>query len=294
MNILIAGHFSFPAGSAAASRVRHFAQGLAERGHAVRVVVMAPAEAQATDALEDGWADWRGVRYTQALGWAPLDIPSGRLGKITTYLALMRRGGVRACAVIDEVYARHGLDLVLGYSQYNLGLNTVMAHCAARRIPLVNDVVEFLGPDSFAGGRINPLYWDSMRGFRFLLPRSDGIIAISGFLERWFTDRGVPTLRIPAIIDPGPPPELPVDAAERDRPYTVTYLGNMIDRDGPMVMIDAVRRVAAEGHDVRFNVVGGTERIAAAQRAKATAEADALLRDRVVFWGRVSDEDVRR
>lgn len=292
MNLVIVGHFQFPTGSAAASRMRHFAKGFVERGHRVWAITMAPTQSVPERLTDDHWAEWSGVRHRPAGSWANAPAARNPVGRIVQILGGMRRDGRLACGLLERLHREAAIDLVIGYSAYQLGMQPVLSLCRRLGIPFVSDVVEWLGPDSFAMGRVNPLYWDTERAFRFFLPRTDGIIAISSFLQRWFSDKGLPTLRVPAVIDPGdsPPPGTPAPTQS----FTLTYLGNMIDRDGPMLMIDAVRRVIAEGHDIVFNVVGGTERVPAAQRAKAAAEADPQLRGRVTFWGRVSDEAVQR
>ena len=50
MNIVLAGHFPFPFGSASASRVRHITTGLSELGHQVFVITMVLVKGDADDA----------------------------------------------------------------------------------------------------------------------------------------------------------------------------------------------------------------------------------------------------
>ena len=69
MNIVIAGHFRFPTGSAAASRVRHLARGLHELGHRVHVLTMTPVRSEVDDAPEPVWTNWHGIPYMHAGGW---------------------------------------------------------------------------------------------------------------------------------------------------------------------------------------------------------------------------------
>jgi glycosyltransferase involved in cell wall biosynthesis len=201
---------------------------------------------------------------------------------------------MHACDLLTDLCRAGDVDVVIGYSNSLMGMKQVTAHCRRLGIPIVRDVVEWLGPDSYLGGRANLLYWDSQYAFRRLLPKSDGIIGISSFLVEHFTRLGLPCVRMPAIIDPeAAPPALP-RPAHTDRPFTLTYLGNMVERDGPMLMIDAVRQVAAAGHDLIFHVVGAADRIPSGRRAQAVVAADPLLRERVRFHGRVSDEEVKR
>lgn len=294
MNIVITGHFGFPTGSAAASRIRHLARGLVELGHQVSVIVMSPSIIEQGDDACDGWSRHAGIRYRNARAYLPGAARPSRLRRMVGLVSDMRSDARRVCATLETMRASGGVDVVIGYSLYAFGMNQILRYCRSTGIPFVADVVEWVGPDSFAGGKCNPLYWDSERAIRRLLPKCDGIIAISSYLERYFQSKGLPTVRVPAIIDLAEAPE-PAGAPARPRTgrYVLTYLGNMVERDGPMLMIDAIRQAVQAGCNVQFNVVGGTERVPEAQRAKAAAEADATIRDRVRFWGRVSDEAVR-
>lgn len=295
MNIVFVGHFRFPTGTASASRIRHLARGLVELGHQVWVITMAPGHVDPCDDRTDGWADWNGVRFRNANNEFGLRPPPARIWRIAGMTSEMRADANRAAAQIDALRRSRGVDVVIGYSNYAAGMNRLVRYCRESRLPHVRDVVEWLGPESFIGGRLNPLFWDSQRGFYRVLPQADGIIAISSTLQRWFQSKGLPTVRIPAVIDPADAPQsAPAAHASADRPFSLMYLGKMVQRDGPMLMMHAVRAAVSAGHDVVFNVVGGTERIPEARRAQAYASADPLLRSRVKFWGRVSDEDVRR
>jgi glycosyltransferase involved in cell wall biosynthesis len=295
LNIVIAGHFGFPVGSAAASRVRHLARGLVEQGHRVRAIIMRPCEAHGPAPVEDSWADYEGVYFRPAGAWGDPPRAKSRAGAALVALSGFARGGRDAAAWIRRLHASEGVDVVIGYSKQHAGINRVARACRALGIPVVRDVVEWLESDSYAFGVWNPLYWDSEWAMRRMAAMTDGVIGISQFLVDYFAQAGLPTLRVPAIIDPSlsEAATAVVDQPANAR-FTLTYLGNMVERDGPMLMIEAMREVIAAGHDIAFHVVGGTERIPAAQRAKALAESDPLLRDRVRFFGRVSDDEVTK
>jgi len=295
LNIVIVGHFLFPTGSAAASRMRYFARGLRELGHDVRVMTMTSPRIDSDDAPDPEWSDWNGIPYLHAAGWVrPRDARS-LPRRLTHLVTRIRRTAHAVCETIHAQHKSEGVDIDIGYTCQDQGFTRIHRCCRDLGIPIVHDVVEWLGPDSFYYGKWNPLYWDSERSFRSILPKANGIIAISSYLERYFKGCGLPVVRMPAIIDcdvDAPPPDT-AKVQDADR-FVVTYLGNMVERDGPMLMVDAVREVVAEGHDIALHVVGGTDRIPEARRAQAIVEADEQLRDRVTFFGRVSDEMVRR
>ena len=102
------------------------------------------------------------------------------------------------------------------------------------------------------------------------------------------------TVRVPAIIDPLEWPRAPWPETEQGRPFQLTYLGNMHWRDCPLVMLQAVKQVLEAGHNVFFNIVGTSGRTGFGRRAGELVESDPVLKSRVKFWGRVSDEEVRQ
>ncbi len=295
MNIVIAGHFEYPTGSAAASRIRHFARGLTECGHRVHVISMTLAQSgDSAEVSHDGWCMHDTVPYAHAGGVRTAHLRRSAVRKACARLSSWRRALHEAKARIAGLDRTTGVDVLIGYSNMGFGFHGLMPFCRRRQIPVVRDVVEWLGPESFHGGAKNPLYWNAQLSFRWTVPKSDGVIGISKFIVENFSKLGLPTLRVPAIIDPAafehlaPPP--PGDA---DRPFQLSYLGNMNHRDGPFLMIEAIRQLLAEGHDVLFNIIGNTDPIPAARQARMRVEADALLRERVIFRGRVSDDEVK-
>ncbi len=70
-----------------------------------------------------------------------------------------------------------------------------------RQIPWVVDITEWYEAPLRWGGRVGPRAWDVDFAMRVLNRQSGNVIAISSFLESYYTRRGVRTIRVPTLID---------------------------------------------------------------------------------------------
>jgi len=294
MNIVIAGEFFFPEGSANASRVRYMARGLAEVGHSVYVISMIPLKAE--NGITRGiWQSFRGIQYYLA-GVPVVTNPKASLfSKVIDYFRVFRDGLYNGLECLDMLAQEKNIDAVIGYSYRYFSMNDLVKYCRKKQIIILRDVVEWFDPAFFRGGYLNPLYWDLELNFHFSLPKSDGIIAISRFLTEKFSSLGIKVITTPAIIDPD---AFSLDAGEGIIPksdfYQLTYLGGMIERDGPILMMKGIHEVLMSGAEVFFNIVGTDGSKGYAAKAKKYAHNHPLLKHHVKFWGRVSDEEVVR
>jgi len=295
MNIVIAGHFLFPVGSASASRMRHMAQGLIECGHTVHVLSLVPSHVLPEDAKKGDWYNHQGIAYHLAAGCTPRQDRRTLTQKLKVQYHALYQSQVEAIKRIEELHATIGVDVLIGYSLGHIGMQRILRFCQSHGIFVVRDVVEWLRHYCYPWGWLDPFYWNTWLIQRVSLPKSDGIIAISQYIANLFDHRGMKVVRIPAIIDPdnwhwdGLEPEHSASAS-----FQLTYLGDMNKRDRPLLMIRAIRRVLEQGYDAFFNIVGSDGRVGLARQARELAESDSLLADHVKFWGRVSDEDLRR
>ncbi len=68
-------------------------------------------------------------------------------------------------------------------------------------IPLVVEIGEWYDAKQLALGPVGPFYWDNRIAMHYLYKKSDGIIAISEYLSKYYRNCGTKTIRIPTILD---------------------------------------------------------------------------------------------
>tara|TARA_R110001599_G_scaffold266200_1_gene466940 strand:+ start:19785 stop:21020 length:1236 start_codon:yes stop_codon:yes gene_type:complete len=88
--------------------------------------------------------------------------------------------------------------LYSGYSPYLLQL-TGMAR--KRKIPLIFDAVEWYTASSAAAFLKSPYLWNIELAMRALIPRLDGVIAISSYLADYYRQRGLAVAQVPPTLD---------------------------------------------------------------------------------------------
>jgi len=290
MRLVIAGDFLFPEGSASASRIRHMAKGLAQLGHDAYVVTTVPQKASCN--MESNiWHTLEGYYYYVAGPTISSRSGQSYVGKIKEYYSAFRRGLYSGISCIEELNEKKKVDVLIGYSYRYFCMHQLINYCRKRGILVVRDVVEWFDPAYFRMGRLNPLYWDREFNMHLSLPKSDGIIAISRFIAEWFSARKMKVIRIPAIIDP----DLFTVNCKKKTDYCndvfqLTYLGGMIERDGPILMMKAVNEVLKSGLQIFFNIIGSEGNEGAALKAKQYAETKPLLKKQMKFWGRVPQQ----
>ena len=286
MRIILAGHFGFPTGSAGASRMRHIALGLSELGHEVFAISLVPGQVVPAGV-------WQrlagGVSYCSSAGPERRFARHRLIRRVSWRWADLARTADHTTKLIGELMP---VDVMIGYSKMFFPFGRVVATSRRMGVVVAQAVDEWQDPGGYPHGRLNPLYWNDVLANKLQLPKSDGIIAISGYLARHFAAAGVPTVTIPAIIDCS---DNSWGNAEPtgNAVFQLTYLGPMSQRDGPLLMLEAVRRVLLAGHAIHFNVAGSSSPGGLSAQAQDRAQADPVLRDRVSFLGRISDQGVR-
>jgi glycosyltransferase involved in cell wall biosynthesis len=289
VNVVIAGNFWFPRGTASAARVRNLAAGLRDCGERVHVMSMAPhPRLEGTAEGEHEGISYECVSPVVAAvdGWRDeaRSVPRLRHGLLDRVRWF---GGLYGAAPIARRRLRRRIDgrqcdLFLAYDRSLLRMTPLASLCRARGVTSVLDVVE-------AGERRrSPLEWDSRAGMRRAPRLFDGLTVITAGLEAAYRAAGCArTLVLPAIEawPPAPPP-----VPTRNASFRLAYVGALMPRDAPELLFEAMRVLAGQGRSVSLDVIGhyeGTERGRLFMRRVAE---DPLLRTHVSFRGSLSDQ----
>lgn len=297
-NIVIVGPFWFPHGSASAARIRNYALGLRDCGASVHVIAMAPPP-RLNGVVPRTGLDHEGISYEYvaptdavAVGWrdAQRSIPRlrNRLDDKLRWFAGMYAATPFARRRLRERIAARACDLVLVYDRSALRMAPLVRLCRARGVTSVLDVVEV--NDKLKRPRTSVLYWDFEVGRRAIARLFDGLTVISSGLEALYRARGCDrTLIVPSIEEWAAAPARPVEPTG-NASFRLTYVGALLPRDAPDLLLDAVRIAAGRGVPVTLDLIGhyaGTER--GRRLARLCAE-DPVLGRAVRFLGSLGDE----
>jgi glycosyltransferase involved in cell wall biosynthesis len=254
------GPFGFPEGGAAARRIVGMARTFDSAGFDV---VVASGQAAAADALgrQDGIAGIAlGERDAEHL---PRPLRRLRYGLM----------GRRTCRWLESRTVKP--DLVVLYSGYSPYLLRVGRWCRRNGIPFVFDAVEWYSPGSWFEGATSPYYWNIEFAMRALVPRTDGVIAISTWLERYYQEKGIPVVRVPPTLDvQSLEPRLEGVAG---KPLRLCYAGTPGAKDDLDSVAGAVLALDPSGESVVLDIAGvgpdGVSALPSVRRAGATPPA---------------------
>ncbi|MBV7377952.1 glycosyltransferase [Maritimibacter sp. DP4N28-5] len=143
--------------------------------------------------------------------------------------------------------------LYSGYSPYLLQFTD---WARRRGIPIIFDAVEWYTAPSAIGFATSPYLWNVELAMRVLIPRCDGVIAISSALERYYARRSLATCRIPPLIDVSETPEGAPGTC--DGPLKLVYAGQPGRKDLIDAVIKAVVAVDGGCRRLHLDIVGMT------------------------------------
>lgn len=178
--IIILNTGPFPEGDAGAVRLRFMGRALVEAGYEVEVL----CRGNVNDA---GWTD--GIHYISL--------------KKTNSSRTLR--GIDYCLFPSRVkrYLRSHKDTFCIYLYY--AQNSLFEFCKRfskkNGIMLVHDCVEWYSPDEFKKGEKSKVYQANNRLNTQIIDKSFRVIAISRYLEKHFSEKGIPTIRVPILYD---------------------------------------------------------------------------------------------
>jgi glycosyltransferase involved in cell wall biosynthesis len=179
------GPFPYPHGAAAARRVLGVAESLSLAGFDV-VVASGAGDAQAD-----------GQRVRQAEGIAYCHLPERVAEHWPRPLRRFRYAwmGGRTLEWLQAQPTRPAA--VILYSGYTPYLQRLLPWCRRNGVRLLFDAVEWYEPEHITGYLTSPYQWNIEWAMRRLVPKTDGVIAISSYLADYYRKRGLPVAIVP-------------------------------------------------------------------------------------------------
>ena len=149
---------------------------------------------------------------------------------------------------------------VVLYSGYTPYLQRLLPWCRRNGVRLLFDAVEWYEPEHLTGYLASPYQWNIEWAMRRLIPKTDGVIAISQYLADYYRRRGLPV----AIV----PPTTSAIAAgdwQPDDTLRLCYAGSPAGhKDDLGTVLQAQAQLAGNGEVVRLDVAGPEPALVAA------------------------------
>ncbi len=95
----------------------------------------------------------------------------------------------------------HIWDLIVFSPVSEKTISFLKKYSSQKNVPLVHDSIEWYSHEQFFLGKLHPTYIAKNRLNKKLIDKRVKVIAISSYLERYFSGKGIKTIRIPVIMD---------------------------------------------------------------------------------------------
>ncbi|WP_283628142.1 glycosyltransferase [Shewanella baltica] len=224
LNVYYIGPFEFPCGGAAARRIQGNLNSLKSVGAKVKVI---DGQSVTSSSFYEG-------TEIISLGERPFENDS-KVRKVYKYFTIGRN-------TIDYIEQQTNKpDVIILYSGYSPYLFKLIPYCKLNQIKLIFDCVEWYAPAK-GYGYFKPYYWNIELAMRFLIPKCDGIICISNYLNRYYLNK-TKTLKIPPTLDTLNMPEKTFSSPVRflKEPFRLVYTGNPGHKDKLQEIINVVK-----------------------------------------------------
>jgi glycosyltransferase involved in cell wall biosynthesis len=148
-------------------------------------------------------------------------------------------------------------DIIIYYGISSRILLPLLYYRRTNNIKLISDVVEWYDYSHLPMGQFGLLALDVRIAITRLIPKCDGVIAISSFLENYYKEKELRTLRVPVTINSSEVKIPTVTDSRFDSEYlNLIYAGIPGKKDLIFNLIDTVQELTKEGFAIRFHLLG--------------------------------------
>lgn len=205
----------------------------------------------------------------------------------------------RGCTFFEKLsnhllFAKHVLELLEKLPRYDViifyGISariiaTLLSYCRKNNIKLIIDVVEWYDYSHLPFGRFGPFALDVHLAMTRLIPKCDGVIAISTYLEKYYKDIGCKVIRVPIIMETNPEIERDAKNIFSDIYLNLIYAGLIAKKDLIYEVINTVNRLSKEGALIRLHLIGNSY-----QELRKNIKFD--FGEEIICYGRLSQKEV--
>ena len=154
-------------------------------------------------------------------------------------------------------------DLIIYYGSSFRYFYFLMKYARQEKVKIICDVVEWFNPSHLPLGRFGPMAFDIKIGFKYYIPKCDGIIAISTYLQNYFISKKLRTLRIPVLVDTHIQDSKLYEVQLRQTLFdngfvNLIYAGFPGKKDLIFNIISAVEKLYDDGLPIRLHIIGPT------------------------------------
>ena len=185
-------------------------------------------------------------------GFQVFNTPKGHhiFTKIINYI---RRG----LLMVNLLKRLPSCDIIIYYGTNYSRILPLKRFCHKHRIKLIIDIVEWYNYNTLPFGKYGPLALDVHLGINKIIPKCDGVIAISSYLQEFYKQQNVKTIRIP-VLSSGYFPAISTDNDWNEDYLHLIYAGVPYKKDSILPILKAVDQLALEEEKIRFHLLGPT------------------------------------
>ena len=177
-------------------------------------------------------------------------------------------------------------DIIIYYGTSARILFPLLVYCKINKTRLIADIVEWYDYSHLPLGKYGPIALENHLCLTKLVPKCDGVIAISSYLEKYFSNRSVKTMRVPILVDTRHECKETTETHKFNQKYlNLIYAGYPGKKDLVANIISAVEQLNCDHMLINLHLLGLTG-------IQVQDLIHNTISDAIICYGKVSQNDV--
>lgn len=172
-------------------------------------------------------------------------------------------------------------DILIYYGASALILLPLLMFCRISGVKLITDIVEWYDYNHLPLGKYGPKALDVHLAMTQVIPKCDGVIAISSYLYNYYKNKGMKMILVPILID-SHFKQKSSNIFMESNSLNLIYAGYAGKKDLIINAIEAVEQVNQRGYNVKFHILGQNK-----------SHLHQMLSDNIIFYGKLPYETVQ-